>query len=279
MECELSPPQLPESQAEQNENCEPANVHDENSSVGATTAEQTDFTENEAQPIDDNSNDGGGLPEQCHGEITSTNDDEHNENDETDDIEMHEIVDDENTATIDKNDGCDESNDVDNNETTNNTDNNQVTNDEKDDGHENDDVDDNNDDDVDGDIINAIVDIADVSDEVIANEEVITEEMVIADDCIALEETVGGGSGSGVDGVNDHPANEMDSIFSDLSDCNQLVNDVTEDISHVISTSESLDVASLLESGDFENISSPEAFNWNKKTYFANKIIFFIAFN
>lgn len=225
MECDASPPQQPESQAEQIENCEPEVAHDENS------VEQTDFTENEAQSIDDNSNDGGGLPEkvpeQCHDEITSTNEDENNET--TDDVGMQD------DDTMDKNDACDASNNADDNELTN---------------EEND--------------IDAIVN--DVANEVIAS-----EEMVMADDCVALEETVatgngesagdGGGGGSVESDANDQPANETESIFSDLSDCNQLVNDVNEDISNVISTSASLDVASLLESGDFENISSPEAFN------------------
>lgn len=94
----------------------------------------------------------------------------------------------------------------------------------------------------------SVVVIADdsVSNDMVA-EEIITDEMVaeeiIGDEMDAEDE--------------DEVIAENESIY-DLSDCNQLVN---EEISDVISTSATLDVASLLESGDFENISSPESFH------------------
>lgn len=51
--------------------------------------------------------------------------------------------------------------------------------------------------------------------------------------------------------------NETPSILSDLSDCNQLIND---EINNAICTSATLEVGSFLDTDDFENISSPDTF-------------------
>lgn len=64
--------------------------------------------------------------------------------------------------------------------------------------------------------------------------------------------------------------NETESLFSDLSDCNHLVAD---EITNTISTSATLNVASLLNTEDFENISSPDTFNWNVSTHNASNMI------
>lgn len=229
--------------------------NDDNSSddVIETThkeAMETDFTENEAQSMDDNSNDaddasghggtgnvvGDNAPPEEHAdaEITSTNEN---------DIEMAQepSVNEETTAS--STDKTNDENDCDSNHSANSDALNEVD-----------------------EIIAASAD--DIVNEVIANvEEVIADPATVAGldeevECIALEETVD--DGNGADNQNSTTANETESIFSDLSDCNQLV---TEEISNVISTSASLDVAALLNSEDFENISSPEAFNWNRKQF------------
>lgn len=96
-----------------------------------------------------------------------------------------------------------------------------------------------------------------IAEEVITTDdavEILANDVVIAaDDCVALEETVGEDTGGG-SGSNEQQTNDV-LILPELGD-----DLVTEEINDVISTSASLDVSTLLESGDFENISSPEAF-------------------
>lgn len=196
-------PQQSESQTEQHD-------EDSNDITAATTHEgavETDFTENEAQSMDDNSNDADnanacedGAGEHSdgekdnHGEITSTN-----ENEAENDVEMTEAnADEENTASSSDKMDCESMNS----------------------GAES--VNDLND--VDN-IIMAATD--DIVNEVIANDDDSTD---VAE--IVLEETV-----------------------DDLNGCNQLTDVICDP------QCPQLDVASLFDNGDLENISSPEAFN------------------
>lgn len=225
-----------EQQTESFKNPEPESVNDSTEKPNSpliTSNEAPDFNENEAKSTDNNSDceaKEAQIQESSVSEITSTSTAIENENEcenvVENDIEMHDVVD-SNPLMI----GSDQ---------------------------------------VDNEVANADIVMDEISDmntvEVIADEisgensmpediiseEIITDEMVVEEivgNDIVTEEVVAG---------NEPLNNETDSMFSDLSECNQLVN---EEIANVISTSETLDVTSLLESGDFENISSPEAFN------------------
>lgn len=211
----------------ENEAQEPESLDDSgemSSSPTANTNEVANFNENEAKSTDNNSDcDKAEAPvQESHSEITSTS----------------MASDSSNEAVAEVSNG----NDVEMNEAENDVGMDDNDNDKTNDQEEN--------------VDNGVHEVAEDDSVVVIGDETdcddILAEQIITDEMVA-EEIIG----NEMDADDDEVIAENDSIY-DLSECDQLV---SEEISDVISTSATLDVASLLESGDFENISSPESFH------------------